>query len=168
MNITKQYPLPGIDTFWLIPAEGASLDDVIDHEMVSINTQEAIILEVLKDSVQVISQVDGEKKTQKFSAFHSGDDNDTKEYLAKISRQKYFILARERSGGMYLLNTEPTEFMYREIQKKGITGEQGFSIEAATVGQSGLVKVLYLSLNVYLIDSNLDALIDSNGDKLTS
>jgi hypothetical protein len=101
-------------------------------------------------------------------AFYPGGSQEAENDLREMSRREYYILAKNRDGEMLLLNTSPTEFRYRKNQDGPLTGESGFSIQAETEGDGSLVKVLTLSLNNILYDSNFDSLTDSNGDIVRS
>jgi len=168
MKINGQQSLAGFETFWLIPAAGAQIGDVVDKGVEEIRAQATITLEVRKDSIRIQDDLhqDGSRKTME--AFYPGGDQEAENNLVRISRREYFILAKDRHGDMYLLNTSPTEFRYRKNEDGPLTGESGFSIQVETEGDGTLVKVLTLSLNYILEDSNFDTLTDSNGDILRS
>ena len=168
MKINRQYSLAGIETFWLIPAEGVRLDDIIDKEMDAVRAQAVITVEIRKDSVMIRDELQqgGSRKT--LEAFYPGGDQEAENNLRRISRREYYILAKNRHGDMYLLNTSPTEFRYEKNQAGSLDDESGFSIQVETESDGTLVKVLTLSLNYILEDSNFDTLTDSNDDIIRS
>lgn len=166
MNIEKKYTLPGIEIFWMLPAEGAKLDDIIDKEMMQIRTQKMIEIQVRKDSISINDEISGIAHTKSLEAFYPGGDDQAENYLRKLSNRRYYIIAKNRDGQMYLLNTRPTQFRYTKKHDKSFSGESGFTVVAETEEDNTLVKVLTLSLNNILIDNNFDAIIDSNGNRL--
>ena len=166
--ISKQHSLAGFETFWLIPAAGAQIGDVVGKEVEAIRAQATITLEVRKDSIRLRDELRQEGSSKTMEAFYPGGDQEAENDLREMSRREYYILAKNRDGEMFLLNTSPTEFRYRKNQDGPLTGESGFSIQAETEGDGSLVKVLTLSLNNILYDSNFDTLKDSNGDIVRS
>jgi len=168
MKTNKTYPLPGIETFWMLPAKGAKLHDIINKEMTRISTQKTIEIQVRKDSIAINDKTTGIKHTKTLEAFYPGGDDQAENYLRKLSNRRYYIVAKNRDGQMYLLSTNPISFRYEYSKAESLSDESGFALFAETEDNNTLVRVLTLSLNNLLIDSNFDALKDSNNNRLRS
>jgi hypothetical protein len=169
--IEKQFTLGGVDRFWLIPESGLQMSDPINKTINRVIATGVFTLGLTKDSLQY--QEDRKAKKQiksnkSLTGFHPGDSVETRHALSQLTINKYYVLLKNRVQEKYLMSLHPCELTYEYNKGESLEDESGYQITLQTTQADTLHRVNYLSFQGYLIDSNLQALSDSNGNRLVS